>query len=289
MKKLYSKIDRFCALHPDFGISNLMRYIVMGNVAVYLLYLLTGRNYSLISFLAFNLESLLRGEIWRLVTFVFVPNSFGALSLIITLYLYYFIGNTLEQKWGTAKFTIYYLGGVVLTLVGAVAASLLTGVYGLTVAGTSYINLSMFFAFATLFPDVQLLLLFIPIKIKWLAYLDAALFIIDIVAAIGRRDVIGVVLPVVALLNYVVFFLPTFLGWQDRQRYIRSRQKSQFRKVVRQQQAREQNAPYRHKCAVCGRTDAEHPELQFRYCSRCAGYRCFCQDHIFSHVHFEEE
>ena len=121
------------------------------------------------------------------------------------------------------------------------------------------------------------------------AVLDAALFIIDIAAAIGRGDVIGVVLPVVALLNYVVFFLPTFLGWQDRQRYIRSRQNSQFRKVVRQQQAREQNALYRHKCAVCGRTDADHPELQFRYCSRCAGYRCFCQDHIFSHVHFEEE
>ena len=102
--------------------------------------------------------------------------------------LYYFIGNTLEQKWGTAKFTIYYLGGVVLTLLGAVAASLITGAYGLTVAGTSYINLSMFLAFATLFPDMQLLLLFIPIKIKWLAYLDAALFLVDIVASIGQGD-----------------------------------------------------------------------------------------------------
>ena len=87
----------------------------------------------------------------------------------------------------------------------------------------------------------------------------------------------------------VLFFLPTFLGWQDRQRYIRSRQNSQFRKTVRQQQAQERYAPYHHKCAVCGRTDTDHPDLQFRYCSRCAGYHCFCQDHIFNHIHFEEE
>ena len=52
---------------------------------------------------------------------------------------------------------------------------------------------------------------------------------------------------------------------------------------------REQNSkPYHHKCAVCGRTDADHPELEFRYCSRCAGYHCFCQDHINNHIHFTE-
>lgn len=289
VRKLYSKIDRFCALHPNFGIPNLMRYIVAGNVVVYLLFLLTGRNFAPISFLAFNLESLLHGEIWRLISFIFVPNSFGAIALILSLYLYYFIGNTLEQRWGTAKFTIYYVGGVVLTLIGTVAASLITGIHSLTIAGTSYINLSLFLAFATLFPDVQLLLIFIPIKIKWLAYLDAAIFLIDIVSAIGQGDIIGVVLPVVALLNYVVFFLPTFLGWQDRQRYICSRQNTRFRRTVRQQQAQEKYAAYHHKCAVCGRTDADHPDLQFRYCSRCAGYHCFCQDHIFNHVHFTEE
>ncbi len=266
-----------------------MRYIVAGNVVVYLLYLLTGRDYAPISFLAFNLRSLLQGEVWRLVTFIFVPNNFGAFGLILSLYLYYFIGNTLEQKWGTAKFTIYYISGVVLTLIGTVAATLITEAYWLTVAGTTYINLSLFLAFAALFPDVRLLLFFIPIKIKWLAYFDAALFLIDIVSAIGQGNIIGVVLPVVALLNFVVFFLPTFLGWQDHQRYVRSRQNSQFRRTVRQQQAQERYAPYHHKCAVCGRTDTDHPDLQFRYCSRCAGYHCFCQDHIFNHIHFTEE
>ena len=119
MKKLYDGVQRFCATHPRFGIPNLMRVIVAGNVAVYVLMLLTQSNdANALSFLTFNLNALLHGEIWRIVTFVFVPGYTSPLSLLITLYFYYWIGSTLERQWGTAKFTLYYVSGVLLTAAG---------------------------------------------------------------------------------------------------------------------------------------------------------------------------
>ena len=288
MKKLYDGVQRFCASHPRFGIPNLMRVIVAGNVAVYILMLLTQANdANALSFLTFNLNALLHGEVWRIVTFVFVPGYSSPLSLLISLYFYYWIGTTLERQWGTAKFNLYYLSGMLLTVLGVVLASLITGNYYLTAAGTGYVNLSMFFAFAFLFPDTTVLLFFIlPIKMKWLAYLDAALFAFDIIKALGAHNWAGVVLPVVALLNFAVFIWPEvhYLANRTRQQY--SPRTVQFKQAVKQQ---EKEKGYHHKCAVCGRTDTDYPDLQFRYCSKCAGYHCFCQDHIFNHVHFTEE
>ena len=289
MNKLRDALDRFCARHPRFGIPNLMLYVVIGNVAVYLLSVLTRANdASAISFLTFSLAGLLRGEIWRIITFIFVPQSRQPFFLLISLYFYYWIGSTLEREWGTARFTLYYLSGTLLTVLGAILASLLTGQYWLMVAGTTYVNLSMFLAFAFLFPDMQVLLFFIiPVKMKWLAWVDGALFLLNIVTSAIKGDWVGVVLPIVALLNFLVFIWPEIVRLNDRRRHQTSRQTVQFRQAVRQQQQRQQQ-PYHHRCAVCGRTDAEYPDLQFRYCSKCAGYHCFCQDHIFNHVHFTE-
>jgi len=287
LTRIRDAVDRFCARHPRFGISNLMLYIVVGTGIVYLLYILTRANdANAISFLYFNLSGLLKGEVWRLITFVFVPNDFRPFWLLVSLYFYYWIGSTLEREWGTARFNFYYFSGVLLSVLAAVLVSLATGYYGYPMAGTSYVNLSMFLAFAVLFPDMQVLLLFvIPVKMKWLAWLDAALIAFDMIRAVIAGSWLGVVLPIVALLNFLVFV------WPEVQRLngIRKRQNSgqavDFRRAVRQQQ---QQKGYHHKCAVCGRTDSDYPDLQFRYCSKCAGYHCFCQDHIFSHVHFTE-
>ena len=290
MKKLYDGVQRFCAAHPRFGIPNLMRVIVIGNVAVYVLMLLTQANdANALSFLTFNLNALLHGEVWRLVTFVFVPAYSSPFALLISLYFYYWIGSTLERQWGTAKFNLYYISGTLLTVLGVVLASLITGNPYLTAAGTGYVNLSMFFAFAFLFPDTTVLLFFIlPVKMKWLAYLDGALFAFDIIKAIGAHNWAGVVLPIVALLNFAVFIWPEVHYMADRAAYRHRPQTVQFKRAAQQQQKQEQKQGYHHKCAVCGRTDTDHPELQFRYCSKCAGYHCFCQDHIFTHVHFTE-
>ena len=291
MKKLYDGVQRFCAAHPRFGIPNLMRVIVIGNVAVYVLMLLTqANNANALSFLTFNLNALLHGEVWRLVTFVFVPAYSSPFALLISLYFYYWIGSTLERQWGTAKFNLYYISGALLTVLGVVLASLITGNPYLTAAGTGYVNLSMFFAFAFLFPDTTVLLFFIlPVKMKWLAYLDGALFAFDIIKAIGAHNWAGVVLPIVALLNFAVFIWPEVHYLKERAKYQNSRKTVQFRQAQQQQAKQTQQQGYRHKCAVCGRTDTDYPDLQFRYCSKCVGYHCFCQDHIFNHVHFTEE
>ena len=290
MKKLCNAVDRFAYRHPNFGISGLMKYIVIGNVVVYFLMLMS--NYASISFLTFNWGAVLRGEVWRLVTFIFVPNSFSALSFVLSTYFIYLIGNLLEREWGTAKFNLFYFSGMLLTLICGIVGYYLPG--SATVMGTYYINLSMFLAFAILFPDMKVLLfMVIPIKVKWIAWFDLLLFTWDTLNAALAENYLGALLPMVALLNLVVFFWTAFTENLARKKgYVRHQTNPKtirFKAAARQQQQKEAARGYRHKCAVCGRTDTENPDLEFRYCSRCAGYHCFCQDHIFSHEHFTEE
>ena len=287
MKKLNEMVDRFAYRHPGFGIPNLMLYIAAANAVVYVLSVFAGQ--SALRFLAFDLAHLLQGEVWRLVTFVLLPFTYRPITLLIMLSFYYFVGGTLEREWGTAKFTIYYLSGMLLSVLATVIASLLTGYYGLTLSGAHYINLTLFLAFAALYPDAQIMLYFIiPLKAKWIAWADMALFAWEVLRALQAGNLVGVLMPVVAILNFAVFFwtdLTALLGIQQRQR---SRQTIQFKSAVRQQRRAEAERGYRHKCEVCGRTDADHPDLEFRYCSKCKGYHCFCSDHIFNHQHFQQ-
>lgn len=284
MKKLYESVDRFCARHPRFGIPNLMRYIVAGTAAIFILRMFL-TDVSALNFLSYNLRGLLHGEVWRLVTFIFVPGTSNAFTLLIELYLYYWIGSTLEREWGTAKFNLYYFSGALLTVIAVSVFSLISGL-NYSLAGTTYINLSMFLAFACLFPNMQLLLFFIlPIKIKWLAIADAVILGLSIVQALAAGNIGAALLPVIALLNFAVFIYPEVHYLAQRKAYQHRPQAVNFKKAVKQQQ---QEKGYIHKCAVCGRTDTDYPDLDFRYCSKCAGYHCFCSDHIFTHVHFEE-
>ena len=293
MRKLSAAVDRFAYNHPRFGIPNLMKFIVIGSVIVYLLAIFAG--YGAVSFLSFRWSAITQGEIWRLITFVFMPGYYttgDVLWLALFLYFYYMIGNVLEREWGTAKFTLYYLSGVVLTLIVGIVTALVSG-YDVIIEGTSYVNLSMFFAFAMLYPDTQFLLFFfIPVKVKWLAWIDAAFFALSVLSGLMRLDFLNALLPVVALLNFFVFFWTNIADEIDyrrgRSRHQTSHQTIHFKSAVRQQRKKEAERGYRHKCEVCGRTDADYPDLEFRYCSRCTGYHCFCQDHIFNHEHFTE-
>ena len=290
MNKLNNAIDRFCILHPRFGIPNLMLYIVVCNIGVYLLDLFA-RGASLAELLYFSTAMLQKGQIWRLVTFVLIPEGGGAISVFISCYFYYWIGSSLERQWGTAKFTCYYLGGMLFTLLGTSIVSVLTG-YAIPVAGAGYVNFAMFLAFAMLWPDAQVLLFFIiPIRIRYLAYIDLAFFAINILRYITAGVWFFSVIPIMALLNFVIFF------WPEVQRFLHLRQSSGRQRQVRfgsgaqdarRQASRQANSGLR-ACAVCGRTNQTNPELDFRYCSRCAGYHCFCSDHIFSHIHFTDD
>jgi hypothetical protein len=293
LKKLNAAVDRFCYSHPRFGIPNLMRYIVIGNVIVYLLSVFS--NSAAVGFLAFNWSRVLHGEVWRLVTFPFISGYSSLRDVIwlaLFLYFYYWMGSVLEREWGTAKFTLYYLSGLVLTLLVAIIVSIATG-SSPYMYGTDYVNLSMFFAFAMLYPDAQVMLLFIiPVKIKWLAWVDAAFFAISAVMSLVGGSILNALLPVIAIANFFVFFWPEITEYFSRKRdfaqHKNSHQTIQFKQAAKRQEKKAQAQGYRHKCCVCGRTDTECPDLQFRYCSKCAGYHCFCEDHIFNHVHFTE-
>ena len=275
MRKLNSAMERFAIQHPGFGVPNLMLYIVIGNVAAFFLLRMT--NGQAIQFLYFDWGRVLHGQIWRLVTFVFVPDSTNPFNLILSLYFMYFIGSMLEREWGTPKFNLYYLSGVALTLITGVVGHYAFG-YG-ALMGTYYVNMSMFLAFAALYPDARLLLFYvIPVKAKWLAWADIALFAADMIAALSQGNWLRALLPVVALLNFLIFFWCEIADQIDRNRgYARHRnshQTIQFKSAVRQQRKKEAQQGYRHKCAVCGRTDTDYPDLEFRYCSRCAACPC---------------
>ena len=114
------------------------------------------------------------------------------------------------------------------------------------------------------------------------------MFAFDVVRCLLAGNWGGALLPIIALLNFAVFIWPEVHYMADRAAYRHRPQTVQFKRAAQQQQKQTRQQGYHHKCAVCGRTDTDYPDLQFRYCSKCAGYHCFCQDHIFTHVHFTE-
>jgi len=300
LKAMSRAIERFCQKHRKFGIPRLMLYVVIISAVVYLINMMdTTKDKEFLLFVAFSPSRILKGEVWRLISWIFFPSlgNSGILDKVffaLALYFYYFIGSTLEREWGTAKFTVYYGLGVLLNIIFGfvfwfvMPKAIYDAMGGYIFITVHYINLSLFFAFATLFPDHKIqLFFFIPIKIKWLALLDAALFAFDIVKSLIAGDIIMAILPIVAILNYIII-----CGY-DLRRYIRPRRLRHaantinFKTAARQARRENESRNYRHKCAVCARTDADHPDLEFRYCSRCNGYHCFCSDHINNHVHFQ--
>lgn len=276
MKDPRSKIEEFCRKHPGFGIPNLMRYIVIANAVFWVMGVI---NPVLMNYMLFNPALILRGQIWRLISFVFIPPSTGVLAFI-AFYFYYWIGSTLEQQWGTGQFTIYFFTGVILTILYGFLIYFITG-RSVSLSST-YIFLSMFFSFAALFPDMQVLFMFIiPVKMKYLALVDAAFFLLSVFTTPFPENLV----PVVAVLNFLIF-----CGGELKNLLPRRQSKStiKFKRESARIRREESQKLYTHKCAVCGRTDTEYPNLEFRYCSRCVGYHCFCSDHINNHIHFTE-
>lgn len=286
MRWLQNKVEKFCRNHPNLGIPNLMLYIAVANVAIYLLD--TFSRYAFSALLDFDRAAVLHGQIWRLVTFVFLPQSgdflffrgTGIFFVVLSAYFYYWIGSLLEREWGTTRFTVFYLMGVLLNIVFGLIAGY---------ASIHYVNLSLFFAFAVLYPNLQVLIFFIlPVKVKWLAWIDAALFIIDIVFSLLNGYWIGALLPIVAIFNFFLFFWEDFMeaaGYRKRRfQHRHSPQTINFKRATKD--AYEKKG-YIHKCAVCGKTDTECPDMEFRYCSKCNGYYCYCMDHISNHTHIK--
>jgi len=263
-----------------------MLFIVIISAIVYII-----GGIGLLEFIRFHPVLILRGEVWRVITWIFMPLNTGAgltgvFFTAIALYFYYFIGSTLEREWGTAKFTIYYIFGVLLNIIYGFVAWL---GFGVTLSIIPiYLNLSMFFAFAVLFPDfVVRLFLIIPIKIKWLAILNGVYFTYMIISGILAGSLIAAFLPLVALLNFFILCGYDLISLIKPLKIKTSPQMVNFKKAAKKAKRELADKPYRHKCAVCGKTDTDYPDLEFRYCSQCNGYHCFCVDHINNHIHFD--
>ena len=276
MKDPRRSIEQFCYKHPGFGIPNLMRYITAANVAIWVLGAI---NRSFLGVLTFDPALILHGQIWRLVSFIFYPPSMGLLAFL-AFWFYYWIGSTLEAQWGTGQFTIYYFSGVILTVLYGFIIYFITG--RSVNLGSEYIYLSMFFSFAVLYPDMQVLFMYIiPIKIKYLAIVDAVFFAYSVIANSFPVNL----LPLVALINFFIFCGGELFASLPRRP---SKNTVNFHQESARIRREQKDKLYTHKCAVCGRTDVDHPELEFRYCSKCQGYHCFCSDHINNHIHFTE-
>lgn len=279
-------LSRFCYKHPNFSIPGLMKYIAMGNVAVFLMDMLSNGYFSrMISFVP---AYIFQGQIWRLITFIFIPVSSSPIWVVLSVMMYYFLGNQLERAWGSTRFTVYYLFGVIMTVVIGLLLGL-TDLKYFSVVNMYYVNMSLLLAFASLYPDAQFTIyFFIPIRGKWLAWLYGILIAFDVFSYIGQGRYLLALVPVAAVLNYFLFFWDDLKGSarQTRQRihHQTSRQTINFHAAQRQAQ---EHKGYLHKCAVCGITDADRPDIEFRYCSKCNGYYCYCMDHINNHVHVQ--
>lgn len=251
-------------------------------------------NADFLNYLTLNPYLILRGQIWRLITWILIPPSDFGIFTILTLYFYYWIGTTLERTWGTFRYNVYLLSGMLFTILGAFVllaysyavfapqiamvgsrAFFTDGIgYFFRAFSTYYVNLSIFLAFALTFPDMQVLLFFmIPIRIKWLGILDAIMTVYTFFASgIAYKIIIGA-----SLLNVIVFFLAT----RDR---VRMSPKQIRRRQVYHQEVKKGTGITRHKCAICGRTEKDG-DLEFRFCSKCDGNYEYCQDHLFTHEH----
>lgn len=261
-----------------FAIRGLMKYIIICYVIGYLIEFMMPQVYSFLTlepYLIFHY-----GQVWRLVSWVLIPPPTGNIFFaVIMIFLYYQLGNALEQTWGTFRFNLYIFGGVIFTILGALLLYVITGVNSpVSIGGsfsTYYINMTIFLAFAVCYPDMQVMLYFIiPIKMKWMAIVYGALILYEIVTSgwSGRVAIIA------SILNFLIFFLST-------RNYRRVSPKEIHRKKSYRRQVRQPKGVTKHKCAICGRTELDDPNLEFRFCSKCNGNYEYCQDHLFTHEH----
>ena len=291
MKELRRRFNRFCFQNRHKGIPNLMLYISLGCALVYLMTQVT-QNTLLYSLLVFDREAILHGQIWRLITYPLTFYHSNILLMAVFLFCYYSLGRAIENIWGTLRFNLFYFCGILMMDVWCM-------IFGGR-ADVTYLNLSLFLSYATMFPNAQFLLFFIiPVKAWIFALFDLALVLYSLLADPFPYNCFSVI----SLANYFLFFGADVLNvipmsWRvNARRLFRKKSyapKQEKPKVIPFSQAgsyeattAKPKAPYTHKCTICGRTDVSNPELEFRYCSRCNGYHCYCEDHINNHTHIE--
>lgn len=250
-----SKFWRFLGRYtPWLGTPGLLKAIVMLNALTFVLISIDPA-YEYV--LMLDPDKIRSGQIWRLVTYIFVPEVTGIWVIFALLFLW-FIASALEEIWGSLRLNAFYLVG----MIGCTVAAFFFG------GGSSntFLNLSLFFAFATVAPDYEIFLFFIVrMKIKYLAWVLAVLFLVQFLAMpLGSKMAIAA-----SLVNYFLFFGPTLVGVRHVRRLAEA-------KSLREAHAASQEFAL-HTCTSCGRTELTHPDLQFRV---VASGDEFCLEHL---------
>ena len=278
-----------------YAIPNLTLYLIICYGIGYLMQYLVPAGYQ---YLMLDPFLVLKGQVWRLVTWILIPpDSSNIFFVLITLYLYYSLGGLLERIWGTYKYNVYLFSGLLFTILGAFVLcgysvlmgaqpTMYTGLYLLNNGSavyfgqfsTYYINMSIFLACAASIPDVQVLLMFIfPIKVKWLGLVYGIILLVNC----SQGGIATWIVVIFSLLNFLVFFLRSkgkmhlSVGQIKRQQEFHQKMRS----------AGQTKGITRHKCAICGRTELDGDDLEFRFCSKCNGNYEYCQYHLFTHEH----
>ena len=285
-------IDKLERKFGRFGIPNQTVYIIGCYVLGYFLAMFAP---GVLDMLSLDMSMVMKGQIWRLVTWViYPPSSVGVtgnlvMFLLAIFFIYYPIGTSQERTWGTYRYTLYIFSGLLFTVIAAVLLYVFTGGYvmmnGITyslgggIFTTYYISLSIFLAYAVTYPDLQLLLMFvIPIKMKWMAFVYGLFIAWDIVSYLRVGLWVGVVPIVASLLNFVLYF---YRMHKSRISPKQMHRRAQFERKTNEGRTK----ATRHKCAICGRTEEDDPSLEFRFCSKCNGNYEYCQYHLFTHEH----
>lgn len=246
------KLERrlgFLAFH------NLTLYLIIGQVAMFGLASFSPNSGEVLGNLAFSWNLFLSGDYWRIFTFVLIPPETHWLFMVFAWLIFYMMGSFLEQHWGTFRYNVYVLVGVL----GAVLSGLLDRSF---VISNYFLGLSIWFGFSYLNPNYELRLFFVlPVKVKWLAYVS-----LGIVALIFfGSNIWGKLIIICSLLNFPLFF------GEDIVRGLRSKQRV---KKMKAEKAKLDSEPF-HTCSVCDATDISHPDRDFRYrkegaiCSVC--------------------
>lgn len=261
LDKLEKKIGKYC-------IKNLMLYITALNGVVFILQYLAPEA-DFVGKLMLVPSLVKQGEVWRLVTFLFIPMTFRPVRILFALYFYYLIGSSLEREWGSFKFNVYYFIGVLGTIAGAFLGGL----------GTStFLNLSLIFAFAYLFPNYQIMIFYLfPVKVKYLALFYAA----GLVFTFAFMPIVGLITVLGSAVNFILFF------WKD----IYYRLRFNRRAYMSQKEFKEKipKIHVMHRCTICGITDVEDRKMDFRYCVECDGDYEYCMDHLYNHEHVKAD
>lgn len=299
MNQLLNKLER---RFGRYAVPDLIKYVIVLYCAGAALGMINENIYY--RYLSLNFEAILHGQVWRLFTYLIEPYGFRSgmgfiVSIIffaIQVNLFFLFGRSLEQAWGTFRFNLYFISGWFLNIIAALILYLspLHSVYYMS--GFQYIYWSMFFAFAMLNPDMEFLVYFIlPVKVKWLAVLDALIMLYDVFANLvqgirclqaGIPTFAGAYISIsvailVAMANFLIYFFATRNYRRISPGDIRRRRR--FKKQMQRGMGEPGGA--RHRCAVCGRTELDDDTLEFRYCSKCDGNYEYCSDHLFTHQH----